>query len=116
MLGTGLAWLEDQRNSHMTVSVTYSRGVNSVTLTATRGKSDFEEVDEFGVVQRMQSRDYLVLVADLILSGVGVIPAVGDRITDAGATYEVLSISGQPHWRYSDVGRLTFRIHTKQVS
>ncbi|KAA0220476.1 MAG: hypothetical protein KJ057_12930 [Phycisphaerae bacterium] len=120
VLNMGLKWLEDQRHEHLTREVTYQRGAESVTLLATIGKSDFEQLDEFGVVHRAQSRDFLIRAQDLVISGTSTSPQAGDSIreTEAGVTYvhEVMSPAGQPPWRYSDAFRRTLRIHTKLVS
>ncbi len=120
LLSMGLGWLEDQRRQHLTRDVTYQRGAQSVTLLATIGRTEFEQVDEYGVVSRAQSRDFLLRTADLVLGGSTVLPQAGDRIreTDDGVTFvhEVMAPAGQPPWRYSDAFRRTLRIHTKLVS
>lgn len=120
MLNTGLKWLEDQRHTHLTREITYQRGAESVTLLATIGRTDFEQLDEFGVLHRAQARDFLVLSADLVLGGATTLPQAGDRIreTEGDVTYvhEVMAPGGQPPWRYSDAFRRTLRIHSKLVS
>lgn len=120
MLNTGLKWLEDQRHTHLTREITYQRGAQSVMLLATIGRTDFEQLDEFGVLHRAQARDFLVRTADLVLGGTTKLPRAGDRIreTDGVVTYvhEVMAPGGQPPWRYSDAFRRTLRIHTKLVS
>lgn len=120
LLNTGLKWLEDQRHEHLTRQITYERGAESVTLLATIGKSDFEQIDEFGVVHRAQARDFLVRAQDVAIGGSPTLPQAGDRIreTEGAVTYvhEVMSPAGQPPWRYSDAFRRTLRIHTKLVS
>lgn len=120
LLEQGSAWLEDQRHAHMTRTVTYTRTVGqTVTLSATIGRTDFEQADEFGVLHRIQSRDFLVLAADLVLGGEQTLPKAGDRVEETvGAktyVYEVMAPGGEPPWRYSDPYRKTLRIHTKHV-
>ncbi|KAA0219804.1 MAG: hypothetical protein KJ057_09795 [Phycisphaerae bacterium] len=120
LLNTGLKWLEEQRHGHLTREITYERGADSITMLATIGRSDFEQIDEFGVVHRAQARDFLIRTQDLVIGGTEVLPQAGDRIreTDGGVTYvhDVMSPAGQPPWRYSDAFRRTLRIHTKLVS
>ena len=124
MLEQGSAWLEDQRNAHMTRTVLYTRQVGPlgtfVNLAATIGKSEFEQADEFGIVHRVEARDYLVLATDLILGGEQTLPKAGDRIQetvgDKTFVYEVMAPGGEPPWRYSDPYRKTLRIHTKLVA
>lgn len=124
LLQRGLAWLDDQRHAHLTQTVLYVRVTERasyvVALLATIGKTEFEQADEFGVVHRLQSRDFLIRAADLVLNGELTLPKAGDRIRETvGAqtfVYEVLAPGGEPPWRYSDPYRKTLRVHTKHVS
>jgi hypothetical protein len=113
-------WLEDQRTRHAASTVTYVRGSQSVDLLATVGKTTFELDDGYGVLVRHESRDFLVLAADLVLGGATVIPDRGDRIRetqgDTTFVYEVSAPGKEPCWRYSDAFRKTLRIHTKQIA
>jgi len=120
LLEKGSTWLEDQRTRHLTRLVTYQRGTNSVEVKATFGRTIFEEADDFGVIQKTESRDFLVLAADLVLNGERVLPKAGDRIRevqgDQGFVYEVMAPGTEPPFRYSDAYRQTVRIHTKHVA
>ncbi len=120
MLERGSAWLEDQRQRHMTRTVTYERGGKTVDVQTTMGRTEFEQADEFGVIHKIESRDYLVLTADLVLEGEPTMPKAGDRIreTDGSMTfvYEVMAPGDEPPFRYSDPYRRTLRIHTKHVA
>lgn len=112
-------WLEDQRKTHTSRIVTYERGVDTVAVSASIGKTVFEIDNGLGVVERTESRDFLVLTADLVLSGLPVLPERGDRIRETQGTstfiYEVMAPGNEPHWRYSDPYRKTLRIHTKHI-
>ncbi len=122
LLEKGSAWLEDQRHAHMSRPVVYQCGAESVELSATVGRTVFEQVDEAGggVIHRIESRDFLVLRSDLVLAGVQTLPQAGDRIRDrdGGGTqvYEVMAPGNEPPFRYSDPYRKTLRIHTKHVA
>ncbi|MCK6458219.1 MAG: hypothetical protein L6Q92_17030 [Phycisphaerae bacterium] len=120
MLERGSAWLEDQRNRHMTRTVTYQRGGDSVDVAATIGRTEFEQADDFGVIHKVESRDYLVRTTDLVLASVQTLPKAGDRVreTDGAKTfvYEVMAPGSEPPFRYSDPYRRTLRIHTKHVA
>ena len=113
-------WLEDQRTEHATRTVTYQRGANTVVLSASVGRTIFEVDTGLGVVERTESRDFLVLTADLVLAGSSTLPERGDRIRETQGTttyvYEVMAPGKEPDWRYSDPYRKTLRIHTKHVS
>ena len=120
LLGQGAAWLNDQRHKHLTQMVSYHRGVASVELGATVGRSEFEQVDDYGLVQRIESRDYLVQAADLVLNTQRTLPHAGDKIRETqGAqtfVYEVMAPGNEPPYRYSDPQRHALRIHTKLVA
>jgi len=119
LLELGAAWLEDQRTRHLSRTVTYLRGNDSVNVAATIGRTEFEQADEYGIVHRTESRDFLVLAVDLVLAGKAELPRAGDRIREAAGeqvfVYEVMAPGGEPPWRYSDPYRRTLRIHTKFV-
>ena len=112
-------WLEDLRTAHATRTVTYQRGVETAAAPATIGRTVFEVDNGAGVLERIESRDFLILATDLVLGGSAVLPERGDRIreTQAGATYvyEVMAPGKEPAWRWSDPYRKTLRIHTKQI-
>lgn len=98
----------------------YERGGESVQIAATVGRTVFEQADDYGVIHRTESRDYLVLATDLVLSGTQTLPRAGDRIRESDGdkvfVYEVMAPGGEPAYRFSDPYRRTLRIHTKQVA
>jgi hypothetical protein len=108
------------RRANLAHTVTYLRGDQSVDVPATVGRTDFEAVDAYGAVERTESRDFLILAADLVLSGAAVLPEPGDRIREVqnGKTYvyEVMAPAKEPCWKWSDPYRRTLRIHTKEVA
>ena len=120
LLEQGAAWLDRMRQRHAARPVTYCRGEESVEVQATVGRTVFEIADAYGVVERSESRDFLLTAADLVLDGQAVLPERGDSIreTQDGKTfvYEVMAPGKEPHYRFSDVYRRTLRIHTKQVA
>jgi hypothetical protein len=119
LLQTGSQWLGDQLLAHAATEVRYVRGLEQALVLATIGKTEYEIEDSAGAVVRVQTRDYLIRAADLVLGGSPALPQPGDRIheTDGDATfvYEVLSPGTEPCWRYSDPHRRLLRVHTKQV-
>lgn len=120
LLEQGMAFLHTQRDAHMATAVVYARGAEEVTLNATIGQTEFEEQDRDGFVQRTQSRDFIVLAADLIIDSVVVTPEKGDLIRETTGstvrTFEVLPFGDSPLWRWSDPHRTAIRVHTKHVS
>ena len=119
LLQTGSAWLEAMRHAHTTHAVTYSRGAASVELAATVGRTEYDVDIGHGVVERYESRDYLLRAADLVLAGAATTPQAGDRIAEvigtATVVYGVMAPAAEPLWAYADAGRLTMRVHTKQI-
>jgi len=113
------AWLDAQRLKFMSRTVSYFRGKDSVDVRAAIGKTVFEVDSGYAVLERIESRDYLVPAADLVLDGEVTLPACGDRVkeTDGGKVfvYEVMAPGSEPHFIFSDPYRKTLRIHTKQV-
>lgn len=110
-----MAWLEAQRREHLSIPVIYRRGESAVTLSATVCKTVFKVVDDYGRFQYIESRDYLVSAADLVLSGKTVLPEAGDEIEESGYVYEIMAPNHEPEWRYSDSYRQCLRIHTKFI-
>jgi hypothetical protein len=119
LLQQGSQWLEGIRETHATRPVVYVRGTDSVEVSATVGRTVFRIDKGYGVMERVEARDYLVLGSALALNGQSILPNAGDRIREEadGKTfvYEVMAPGGEPCWRWSDPYRQTLRIHTKQV-
>lgn len=119
LLTQGSELIDRTRRARLSRTVVYRRGADSVEVAAAVGSTAFERADEYGVVHRIESRDYIVAASDLVLGGETVTPKPGDRITETGSTsvheYEVMAPVGEPAWRYSDPQRVTLRIHTKFV-
>lgn len=117
---SGAAWLAGQLKTHAAVDVIYVRGIESVPVKATIGKTEFEVDDGSGVILRIQSRDYLIHAADLQLGGSASLPLAGDRIRETQGSqtfvYEVTAPGNEPHYRFSDPFRTLLRIHTKHVA
>jgi hypothetical protein len=107
------------RAQHLSRTVTYQRGDDSVEVAATVGRTVFEIDDGSGAAVQWESRDFLVPAADLVLAGEVVEPLPGDRIRETQGekvyVYEVLAPGKEPCWRWSDPFRRTLRVHTKQV-
>lgn len=108
------------RTAHASRPVVYVRGTDSVEVAATVGRTVFRLDKGYGVIERVEARDYLVSGADLVLGGAVALPKAGDRIRetegDKTFVYEVMAPGGEPCWRWSDPYRRTLRIHTKHVA
>ena len=129
LLEQGAAWLDEQRHNHLTRTVTYVRGDDSVDVQATIGQTNFRFDDRFsgasggGATIRHVARDYLIRTGDLVINDQVIEPRRGDRIREViggqALEHEVMSPNasgGEPEWRWSDPFGKTMRIHTKKVS
>jgi hypothetical protein len=123
LLEKSSAWLEDQREKFMSRTVIYQRpgspAPDTVEVTATIGQTVFAVDNGEGAALQVESRDYLIRAAHLVLGGGPVLPRRGDQIHELQDgvifIYEVMAPGDEPVWRYSDPYRKTLRIHTKQV-
>lgn len=99
-------------------TVTYRRGAQAVALQAVTGQSEYSTVDDAGMPVANQSRDFLVAAAELVLDGEEVEPKVGDVIEELDGTrvrtHIVIALGDDQPWRWSDSGRSTRRVHTKE--
>ena len=120
LLEQGSAFLGDQRHRHLSHPVTYRRGNDEVTLQATVGQTVFEQADLSGLIQRIESRDFLLRAEDLVLGGQATTPRSGDQVRELQGTavhvYEVMAPGNEPSFRYSDSFRRTVRVHTKHIA
>jgi hypothetical protein len=120
MLKSGMQWLAGKQREHQSSEIVYRRGSSSITLRATRGRSEFEAGSGDGAIVRVETADFIVHVSDLRLDGILEEPKRGDEIIEGtaedGHLYEVLpGGNGVPSWRFSDDYHTRFRIHTKYV-
>lgn len=115
MLSAGASWLTGQLKAAAGTTITYTRGNTDSEIVATIGRSTFEQQNQSGVLERWESRDYLIAAADLPFGD----PQRGDQITETHGgelvTYEVSSPRGVPEWHYGDAFRSIVRVHAVQT-
>lgn len=120
ILKQGADWLEDIRHRHATVEVTYARGTGSVLVLATIGRTLFEVDGGRGILEKFETRDFLIRAQDLVLDGSPRLPERGDLIRETQGNvvhvYEVMAPGKEPHFRYSDPFRKTLRVHAKEIA
>ncbi len=95
-------------------SVLYASGSKSATVRAVVGQTVVENATVEGFVVTQRQRDYLILVADLVLAGQPHEPQQFDRITDGTEVYEVQPVANREFER-SGTANFEYRIHTVQV-
>ena len=122
LLEKGSVFLDGVRHAHLTHAVTYHRAGVEKEIQATVGGTEFEQEGDAGLIQRIESRDFLVRTIDLDLGGGPTLPIAGDQIHEVidgvKVIYEVNAPEGggQPPWRYSHPNRRSLRIHTKHIA
>ena len=113
------AWLEAKRTEYASRAVVYQRVLATAEVQATIGRTLFEVDNGYGVLEKIESRDFLILTKDLVLDDDRTLPVSGDRIRETDGdqvfVYEVMAPGKEPAFRYSDPYRHTLRIHTKHV-
>jgi len=119
LFATTAAWMAQQRASHAAESITYTRGSYSVTLTAAKGRTEYETLNGYGVSLTHRSQDWIITASTLVFDGSVMKPERGDRITyEYGTTtevYEVMPLAeGQDCYKLEPHG-YTLRIHTRLV-
>lgn len=117
----GIALLKSTLQANAGVAVTYHRGPRHVALTAWLGSTGYEQLGSDGsLLERVESLDFLIPAADLIISGELRLPARGDTIKVVRGTqthvYELMGTGPEPIYRYSDHEKTILRIHTKLIS
>jgi len=119
LLQQAVDWLDSVRTSHLSQTVTYQRGSESVQLAATLGSTGYEVSDDFGATVQARTTDFIVSADALVLDGQQAMPQPGDRISvTTGAkvlVFEVLALPGGEHYRPADPHGRMLRIHAKQV-
>lgn len=119
LLQEAAEWLGRQQQKHLARLVQYRRGDTRLDLLATVGRTVFEVDSGTGVLERIESRDFLIASVDLVFDGQVSVPQPGDQILEtsgpATLVYEVMAPGREPAWRYSDPYRVTLRVHTKQI-
>lgn len=116
----GAAALIERKKTSDGVTVTYSRGLKAITITAwSIGQHIERRTDDPGASVVVSDRDYAFAVADLIIDGQQVGPAKDDRIEETidGQRYvfEVSVAPGSPPAEHADeVTRQMWLVHTKR--
>ena len=112
-------WVNRERTKFAVVPVTLSRGVDTFITVATPGKTPFTFLDRHMITHRIESRDYIINVADYQFNLALQRPEKGDKIIEVqGAlkfTYEVLPFNDEPVYRFSGTYRTSYRVHTKLI-
>ena len=113
LLRQGSQWLAGMLTQHAASPVTYRRDQVSLELQATFGRTEYEVEDGHGLRVGAEVMDFLIAAADFTQTFTE--PEAGDEIVADGVVFEVMSLAGQGHWRWSGPHRTAMRIHTKEI-
>jgi hypothetical protein len=115
LLQSGSEWLAAKLKASASQLVTYQRGRDTVSVSATLGTSDEEVFDSSGGTSMHTKRtDFIVTAEDLILDGETVTPLSGDRIIVGTRTYEVMALAdGKVYEEFPY--NLLLRIHARLI-
>lgn len=117
MLANAATWLNAQRASKLSQTVTFTTDDGEVSVSATPGSTDYEVDDDNGLTLEAKSQDWIVAAADLVINDEQVEPQPGNRITSAaGETFQVLPLGALGHFRRCDPAGTMLRIHTKLIT
>lgn len=110
-------WLPGHAAQVAGVTVTYTRGATSRTITAVVGRTVFASQLDGGPRIEFGDRDYLIEATEMTAFGD---PQIGDRIAETlngtSRVWEVMTPgTGEPAWRWSDPQHTRYRVHTTQV-
>lgn len=120
LIENGLKWLGEQRRKADGVSITYVRG--SLSCVISDAVVDIGEVQiiEGDIIRTIETREYLIAPASLVLGGDVTEPRRGDKIEEVRGSVtlrqELMDEKGMPAWDYDDPGRTLLRVRTKKVA
>ncbi len=121
LLRQGSQWLAGMLTQHVSSPVTYRRDQTVLELQATFGRTEYEVEDDHGLRVGAEVTDFLIAAGDFTptfgkpqVSDEIIAPSTGSGQGD-GVVFEVMSLAGQGHWRWSDPHRTAIRIHTKEI-
>lgn len=120
LMQDGATWLGNRLKWHAGRTVTYRRSQGTVSLVGCVTMNEYEVPNLDGLSTEVQSYDWTITAADLVIHGVQVTPQVGDQITETlngtERIWEVLPVSqDKPCYEWLDTSGLLLLIHTKQV-
>lgn len=101
--------------AHFGDEVVYSRGQQTVKLTAIGTAVTFDVVQAGEIQITAQRMDWLLRRQDLVLDGLATDPIEGDRITDGTRIYEVMPVGTESAAGPADVDADLWNIHTRLV-
>lgn len=120
LLQDGDVWLDDQMHQHAGRTVTFVRGQHeTASFTAVATEKVYEVIGRDGFAMHIESRDYHLPAASVLVNGSAVEPRNGDRIkeTIGGVlqTFEVVPMGSDKPAAEARSDGARWLVHTKRV-
>lgn len=122
LLEDGAQWLADQMEAHVSSSVVYVRGSQQCQLDASLGRTQFEFTDQVGMLQNIESHDFILRSAEMLFDGEKFTPKALDEIhvVRDGITHRYLVVqygnmidSTEQIYRWCDPYGKQIRLHAR---
>ena len=119
MIESGVEWMTEQLHQSVSVPAIYRRGTSAVSVSLTRGRSEYSTYDDVGnLVTEVTDATFSCARDKLVLNGTIVDPVAGDRIEIMDGrrklTYEVMPHGNLKAFKNDAHGKMVW-IHTKLV-
>ena len=117
MMRRGTIQIRDSLRKAASEPVLYQRGLTAFTCRAVVGQTTYNTLGDDGIEIGGHETDFLIDKRYLVDGDEQIEPKPGDIIeTQDFGDFEVLPLSGQGCWRYSDAYGMVYRIHAKRVN
>jgi len=114
LLQSGSEWLASKLKATASQLVTYQRGRDTVSVSATLGTSEEEVFDSSGTSMHTRRSDFIITAEDLVIDSETITPLSGDRIIVGTRTYEVMALAdGKVYEEFPF--NLLLRIHARLI-
>ena len=99
--------------------VTFVYGNSEITVTAEAALHEYKVADTRGVTETIQSRDYVISVAAMVIGGEPVTPRPGNKIKETinGSVeiFQVMPLGDRPAAEHTDASGTAWLLHTKHT-
>jgi len=118
ILQDAATWLAGKQKSFLAQTITYTRGNDSVEITAMAAKSTYQVDNGHGIIEEVTLQDFIIDAADLIIDDIEILPQRDDIIewgvAGVATRFLVCGMPGVPPFQ-RDAYRGRLRIHTKEI-
>ena len=100
-------------------AVTYVYGNSEIAVTAEAVMHDYDVQRTYDVPETIQSRDYVISAASLVIGGEAIEPRTGNKIKETinGSLeiFQVMPLGNRPEAEHTDASGTSWLIHTKHI-